>query len=238
MNGTILQHVWCELRRRKARTLTTVLGYGLAVSSLMVLVGVLQISGKGSAAILDHTGTHFVAFSPASNMTACAACAPFITPFTSQMQNEGLVAFGTRANLMPYAYIDKIRGLPTVADAAPYLQYRFRDPNDGHLFTVGGFNLHDPMVVGTTCCAATDVIKGRFLDGNDRDKLLLEQAYARLRRLDVGSTVRIADQTLPYWGSSIPASDRPRRISTCPTRRRSNWWPLKCPMSPSPAGPI
>ena len=174
----IFQHVWCELRRRKARTVVTVLGYALAIASMMVLAGVLRISGQGSAAILDHTGTHFVAFSPATNTGPCPDCAPL---------------FGIA------------RSLSTVADAAPYLQYRFRDPGDGHLFTVGGFDPSDEMVVGTTCCAATDVIKGRFLVRSDRGKILLEQAYAQMRGLDVGNDVHIAGLTFSVLGIIRPA---------------------------------
>lgn len=196
----IIEHAWCELRRRKARTLTTVLGYGLAVSSMIVLVGILQVSGQGSAGILDHTGTHFVAFSP--DMASCGG--PCIAVANSQIQSEGLVAFGTRTNLMPHAFVDKIKGLSTVTDAAPYLQYRFRDPNDGHLYTVGGFDPQNTMVVGTTCCAATDMIKGRFLMEGDKGKILLEQAYAQLRRLDVGNAVRISNQTFTVLGIINP----------------------------------
>ncbi len=202
----IIQYAWCELRRRKARTLTTVLGYGLAVSSMMVLVGILQASGRSGAGILDHTGTHFVAFSPAD----MASCGPCLAIANNPIQSEGLVAFGTRANLMPHAFIEKIKELPTVADAAPYLQYRFRDPNDGHLYTVGGFDPDNAMVVGTTCCAATDVVDGRFLDGSDTDRVLVEQAYARLRRLKVGGTVQIAGQSFRVLGI-INAGIRPAR---------------------------
>jgi putative ABC transport system permease protein len=198
--NTLLQHVWCELRQRKARTLTTVLGYGLAVSSMMVLVGILQVSGQGSAGILDHTGTHFVAFSPAD----MGACGPCLAVANSQIQSEGLVAFGTRTHLMPHAFVDKIRGISHVADAAPYLQYRFRDPNDGHLYTIGGFDPNNAMVVGTTCCAATDVIGGRFLKEGDKAKVLLEQAYAQLRGLKVGDTVRIVDRPFTVLGIINP----------------------------------
>ena len=98
-----LHYAWCELRRRRARTLTTVLGYALTVSSMMVLVGILQVSGQGSAGILDHTGTHFVAFSPAD----MASCGPCLAVANSQIQSEGLVAFGTRTNLMPHAFVDQ-----------------------------------------------------------------------------------------------------------------------------------
>ncbi len=198
--GTTLQYAWCELRRRKARTLTTVLGYGLAVSSMMVLVGVLQVSGQGSAGILDHTGTHFVVFSPAD----MAACGPCLAVANSQIQSEGLVAFGTRTNLMPHAFVDRIKEMSTVADAAPYLQYRFRDPNDDHLYTVGGFDPQNTMVVGTTCCAVTDIIDGCFLKVGDKGKVLLEQAYAQLQRLKVGDAVRIVDQSFTVVGVINP----------------------------------
>jgi putative ABC transport system permease protein len=166
----------------------------------MVLVGILQVSGQGSAEILDHTGTHFVAFSPAD----MAACGPCIVAANSQIQSEGLVAFGTRTHLMPHAFVEKIRGLSTVADAAPYLQYRFRDPNDGHLYTVGGFDPNNAMVVATTCCAATDIIKGRFLVAGDKDKVLIEQAYAKLRHLDVGDNVQIAGEDFTVLGIINP----------------------------------
>jgi putative ABC transport system permease protein len=205
MNMTF-EYAWCELRRRKARTLITVLGYGLTVSSMMVLVGILQVSGQGSAGILDHTGTHFVAFSPAD----MAACGPCLAVAIGQIQSEGLVAFGTRTHLMPHAFVERIRGLSTVADAAPYLQYRFRDPNDGHLYTVGGFDPKNAMVVGTTCCAATDVIGGRFLKGDDKGQVLLEQAYAQLRGLKVGDMVHIVDQPFTVLGIINPGI-RPAR---------------------------
>jgi hypothetical protein len=83
---------------------------------MMVLVGILQASGRSGAGILDHTGTHFVAFSPAD----MASCGPCLAIANSSIQSEGLVAFGTRANLMPHAFIEKIKELPTVADAASY----------------------------------------------------------------------------------------------------------------------
>jgi putative ABC transport system permease protein len=192
----ILQYAWCELRRRKARTVTTVLGYGLAVSSMMVMVGILQASGQSGAGILDHTGTHFVVFSPAD----MAVCGPCLAVANSQIRSEGLVALGTRANLIPQAFVEKIKGLPTVTDAAPCLQYRFQDPNDGHLYTIGGFDPNNAMAVGTTCCAATDIIAGRFLRGSDQGKVLVEQAYAQLRRLKVGDLVPVAGQQFRALG--------------------------------------
>jgi putative ABC transport system permease protein len=172
----------------------------------MILVGLLQVSDRGSAGILDHTGTHFVAFAPADR----GLCGPCQAVANAQDQGEGFVAFGTRVYLMPHAFVDKIKGLPAVADAAPCLQYRFRDPNDRHLYTISGFDPNNALVVGTTCCAATDVVDGRFLQAGDKGKVLLEQAYAQLRRHKVGDTVRIADQAFFVQGVINPGI-RPAR---------------------------
>ena len=197
----ILRYALCELGRRKARTIINILGYSLAVTSMIVLVGILLASKEGSTKILDHTGTHFVVFSPA-NMASCGPCQAIMN---EQMKSEGFVAFGMLVNLMPHEFVDKIKELSTVAAAAPYLQYRFRDPNDGYLFTVGGFNPNDSMVVGTTCCAAADIVKGGFLAEDDgRGKVLLEQAYAQLRQIDVGDTIFIAGKEFSVHGIINP----------------------------------
>jgi putative ABC transport system permease protein len=60
------------------------------------------------------------------------------------------------------------------------------------------------MVVGTTCCATTDIIKGRFLWEGDKGLVLLEQAYAQLRGLKVGDAVRIVDQPFTVVGIINP----------------------------------
>lgn len=195
-----LRYAFNELSRRKARTLINIFGYSLAVASMVVLVGMLLAVRKGSAKILDHTGTHFVIFSPA-NMASCGPCQVFIN---GQIQSEGFVAFGTAANLMPHEFVENVRNLSSVSDAAPYLQYRFRDPNDGYLFTVGGFDPNNIMVVGTTCCAATDIVKGQFIAEGDRGKILLEEAYAQLRQIDVGDTIRITDSEFTVVGIINP----------------------------------
>jgi len=196
-----LDHAFSELMRRKARTVATVLGYAIAVSSMTVLVGVLRTSGERSAEILDHTGTHFVVYSPAGP-GACGPCAP--DPDAVQTGGQGFVALGSASNLMPVSFADKISGLPSVRAASPYLSYTFRDPRDNHPFTVGGFHLSDSTAVGGTSCAATDVIQGRFLSEGDTGKVMLEEAYAKLRRLSAGDTVHVAARDFSVVGVVNP----------------------------------
>lgn len=176
-----------------------VLGYTLAVTSMIVLVCILLAARQGSAKILDHTGTHFVVFSPDVGL-----CGPCSAALGKKVNSEGFVAFGTLTNIMPHEFAEKIDNLSTIAAAAPHLQYRFRDPNDGYLFTIGGFDLENTMVVRTTCCAATDIVNGRFLAEDDKNKVLLEQAYAQLRQLDVDDTITIAQEEFSVIGIINP----------------------------------
>jgi len=131
-------------------------------------------------------------------------CGPCLNIANENMNSEGFVAFGTLTNLIPHEFATEIENLSTVAEAAPYLQYRFRDPNDGYLFTVGGFDTNDVMVVGTTCCAATDIVEGSFLAEDDKGKVLLEQAYAQLRGLKVGDAILVTGQEFSVQGIINP----------------------------------
>lgn len=182
---------WREVVRRKGRTLASVLGYLLAVALVILLVTLTRSAKEAANEVLAHTGTHFVAFPPASNVP-CPDCS---ARETGDLR-EGFVLAGVRTHVMPKRLIDRVAAIPSVGEAAPYLMFRFRDPEDGHAFTVGGFDLRNKNVVGTTCCAATDIVEGRFLASDEKGGVVLEEAYARLRGLAVGDIVRIV--RIPY----------------------------------------
>ena len=185
MTGDTWLCAWRELRRRKARAIVTVCGYALAVGAAVAIGGALRLSREAADRVLAATGTHFIAFVPASG--TCPGCAVK----RSGIPEEGFCASGVAAALFPADLVERVRKLPTVKDAAAYLLYRFKDPRDGHAFTVGGFDVNNTLAVGTTCCCATDVIAGRFLTAQDRRSVLAEEAYAQLRGLKVGDRVRV-----------------------------------------------
>ena len=189
---------WRELMRRKGRTLTNIFGYLLAVAIMVVLVNALLYSKEATNSILNRVGTHFIAFVPA-HIPPCPEC----SVKSPDEESEGFVAYGVATNLIATSFVDKVKKLPTIYDASAYLLFRFKDQKDGHLFTVGGFD-PDDFVVSKTCCAAKDIVKGRFLLPNDRGVVMLEKAYAKLKKLKPGDEITIAGSIFSVIGIVNP----------------------------------
>lgn len=189
MSGEMSGYAWRELRRRKWRTATTIAGYFLAVS---VTIGLLTAMSSRQAAdrVLSGTGTHFVAFAPAEAGPGAGPPLRCIDP-----DHEGLIAVGNNAICTrPFSQelLSAAQKVPTVKDASGAVLFRFKDPADGHGFTLAGIDPGNSEAVGTTCCAAADVIRGRFLHPKDGRGAMLEEAYAKAHRVDVGQTVTVA----------------------------------------------
>jgi putative ABC transport system permease protein len=191
----ILRYAWRELRRRKARTLANVLGYFLAVAAAVVLFALLASSKQSAASILTSTGTHFMGYSP--------VCTPGCSAKVLD-KDEGFYTNGTEARLLGVEVVDQANRLPSVKAAAPYLLFRFKDPRDGHLFLVGGFDPRHSTAIAATCCAPADLTSGRFLTPDDRGGVILEEAYARSRRLATGDSIAIAGANFTIVGVVNP----------------------------------
>ncbi len=203
----ILYCAWRQINRRKARAVTNILGYTFAVAVMVVLTHAVLASKQASDKILNSTGTHFVAFIPAEK----GLCPPCAAHLARTQKSEGFVASGTLTSLIGAEFIKDVAALDGVAHAAPFIQYRLRSPGDGHLFTIGGFDLEDKVVVGTTCCADSDIIEGRFLTSCDTNAVMLEQAYAKMRNLKVGDTVDITGKIFTITGIVNPGI-RPAKV--------------------------
>ncbi|HUU16407.1 MAG TPA: FtsX-like permease family protein [Sedimentisphaerales bacterium] len=187
---------WRELIRRKGRTLANILGYLLAVAIMVVLVTILIFSKNAASGVLSGTGTHFIAFVPASM--------PQNSVKLLDEQNEGFIAMGVAAGLIHETFVGKVKQLPTVRDAAPYLLFRLKDPETQRTFTIGGFDPRNNLAVGTTCCAAGDVLSGRFLWPGDKGVVMLEEAYALSAKLSIDSKITIAGSTFSIIGILNP----------------------------------
>jgi len=70
--------------------------------------------------------------------------------------------------------------------------------------TVGGFDPANKAAVGTTCCAETDVISGRFLQPDDKGMILVEEAYARAVGLKSGDSLIIGGRVFKVAGIVNP----------------------------------
>jgi putative ABC transport system permease protein len=190
---------WRELRRRKARTAVSIIGYATAVAVAIVIGTMLSRSRQAADNILTSTGTHFIAFVPATN-PSCPGC----SIRRPESPEEGFTANGVVSAVFSTQLVYKVRAFPSVKDASPYLLFRFKSRQDGHTFTVGGFDVNNTSAVGTTCCAATDIIKGRFLDANDRGSAMLEESYARGQNLTAGDKILVANKQFNVVGVVNP----------------------------------
>lgn len=196
----LLKCAWQELKRRKIRTCTTLLGYALAVFVGVLLTHALIWTQQAGDTILNHTGTHFIAFVP----TERSLCPPCAAQWLKEHSTEGFTALGVSTRLIPANFIHKVMALETVAEAAGYLQYRLRDPKDDHLLTIGGMDLNKRIVLGTTCCAARDIVEGEFLSADSNNAVMLEQAYAKITGLHVGSQFELLGESLSVVGVVNP----------------------------------
>jgi len=187
---------WRELMRRKGRALANILGYLLAVAIMVVLVTILVFSKDAASGVLSGTGTHFIAFAP-------SCLAPSSVKLLDE-ENEGFLAMGVASELISETFVDEVKRLATVRDAAPYLLFRFKDPESKRTLTIGGFDPENNLAVGTTCCAAGDILSGRFLWPGDKGVVMLEEAYARSAKLKDGDKINIAGSTFPIIGIINP----------------------------------
>ena len=197
--GDVIRCAVRELWRRKGRTALAALGYLVAVAAVGILVTGVVHARRAADQILTSTGTHFIAFAPASPV-ACPGC----LIRRPEDRSEGFIANGVPTGLLPADLVQRVRALPTVADASPFLLFRFRQGDGDRTVTVGAFDPQSPSAVATTCCAATDILAGRFLRPDEDGAVMLEEAYAGLTGLRLGDRVAVADRTFEVVGIVNP----------------------------------
>jgi len=195
--GEMGGYAWRELRRRKWRTTTTILGYFLAVGVTVGLLSAMS-SRRQADRVLSGTGTHFAAFAPAD-------AAPGATPPLAYLDpaNEGLIAVGNNeisTGLLPKELPAAAKDLPTVREASGALLFRFKDPADGHAFTVAGIDVGSNEAVGNSCCASSDILHGRFLNPKGEKGVMVEEAYAKAHHTEVDQKVSVAGTPFPVVG--------------------------------------
>ena len=224
----IFDYVLLELRRRKSRTLTTIFGYLFAVLIMVILISVIIISHSAQSNILESIGTHFVAYVPVgevevsvdleekdtSNFCCAASLNAFINTDGSLKEidpNEGPMVGSVRTKILPSVLgdgltgtIEKVKSFPSVKDAAPYLLYRLKDTNDGHLFTVGGISQTKSVALHTTGCSPLNVVEGRFLEDTDMGVVMINKDYADDRNIKLNDDVLIKDRALKVVGIVAP----------------------------------
>jgi len=192
------KYAWRELIRRKGRSSAAIAGYALAVIIFSVLLSLLYYSDQSMNRTLQNTGTHFIVYKP-------ACCNLFRLKDATQ---EGFWANGNRSSLVPINLIERIKQLPSVADASPLLSFLFKDSVTHSEYTVVGFIPENKISVVNTTCAAADVVNGRFINSTDTTSVILEQSFALSQHLNVGQSITLQHRTFTILGT-VNAGIRP-----------------------------
>ena len=188
-----------ETVRRRGRSTFVVASYAIATASIIVIFALIIHANNATGRILASTGTHFIAFAPASKAGDCDCAQRLIDP-----EHEGFIASGGGPSLPVSIDLSlKANAIPSVSGASPYLLFRLKDDKLGS-FTLGGFDVADNKAVGTTCCAPSDIISGVFLSPGDGGKVMLEEAFAKSVKLGAGDKIVLGNREFTVCGIINP----------------------------------
>jgi hypothetical protein len=177
---------------RKVRALFVILPVALAIAIVTTLGAALPFLPP------DRAASYVAVFAPVG--AAGCVCGQPRTIVTAERPEEGLVAFGVNTYPLPHEFCDRIESLPAIKAAVPFLQYRFHDPADGHLFTIGGVDPRDTLIRNTKRGAATGAAD-LFSSKQNRNRVLVDRAYAQARHMKAGDRLGIGGK--PFIVSGI-----------------------------------
>jgi putative ABC transport system permease protein len=149
--------------------MANVLGYVIAVASLIVLVTLAQGYNAVAAVDLRGIGTHFALYIPSSKVCPCnvAEVGPSFRDIYTPTFNLSVV--------------QTIKNLPGVLDAAPCLSFRLEN------LTISGVDF-DALSTQTTVVGPDELVKGAFPSFNDSSEVVLDSPFSIVSKLDVGDT--------------------------------------------------
>lgn len=206
-----MKYVFKELRRHLWRTVLSISGYIIATVFIILIIAVTRNNKKDTETILKGTGTHFAIYVPSgmpyNNVPFDATCCTepeFCTIVSGQKQsavdfrNGSLYSDGVYTKLLSRNFLNQVRQVKGVRDAAPYLLYkRFEDHFKADV-SIGGM---DPgsIATQTNVCAPNDIIEGKFLP-SDTSEVVAEESFARAFNLHIGDTLYYCDKELRLVG--------------------------------------
>lgn len=191
-----------ELARRHLRTLANVAGYFCGSAFIVAVLLLLNLELNAKDKVVNYMGTHFMIFSPAPYADD-AFVKEGKVPIDSL--NEAFFAEPmVVTRLLPKNFADKIRQIPEVRATTPFLLFRFKQAQNGHVFSVGGLDPADQKALKGTATTESDIISGVFFRPQDRKVVLVDESYALMWNLKVGSMVNIADALYPIIGIVRP----------------------------------
>ncbi|HUX58654.1 MAG TPA: FtsX-like permease family protein [Bacteroidales bacterium] len=206
-----MKYVFKELRRHLWRTVLSISGYIIATLFIILIIAVTHNNKKDTDTILMGIGTHFTIYVPSgmpyNNVpfdTTCCTEPEFCIIVSGENQssvdfrNGSLYSDGVYTKLLSRNFLNQVRQVKGVRDAAPYLLYkRFEDHYKADV-SIGGM---DPGSIATqnNVCAPNDIIEGKFLP-SDTSEVVAEESFARAFNLHIGDTLYYCDKELRLVG--------------------------------------
>lgn len=188
-----LFYAWKEIKRRKLRSWGIILSYGSAVLiALLLSISSLSLTKEAESTLWD-IGAHTVAYVPSDAMQGC--CSLVVNP-----DDEGFFMNNSPTQLIPYSLVEELRASSNIADASAYLLYRVRPIPGRPTWLIGGFETDRPKAFSATMAAPSQIIQGRFLSPGEKGKVMVEDDFARIHKIELGSKLALSDKTFEVIG--------------------------------------
>src|SRR4030042_5077494 len=185
------RYAWKEIKRRKRRSIGAILSY-LLIGALVVVVSSLAgITRDSAQTVLWDIGAHSVAYIPRLTLQGC--CIQTYATDLYDPDREGFVVNNAPTNIISADLVEKIRQSPNVKDAALYLMFRIRSSLGNGELLLGGIDFTKPVAHSATVVAEKQVVEGKFLRPDDIDQVMVEQEFASIYKLGVGSDLQLGD---------------------------------------------
>ena len=175
-----------EVKRRKLRSVVSIIGYVIGVAFLIITVSFAQSYNLVAEAALNRIGTHFVVYIPASKTCPC------------QFGEVGPFFKDTYTPTFNLSIVETIKALPGVADAAPCLMFRLDN------LTICGVNF-DSLATETNAVSSKMLVEGNYSRGYDADAILVDSVFADIAKLDVGDNVTAFNRVFTVVGIVNPS---------------------------------
>ena len=175
-----------EVKRRKLRSVASIIGYVIGVAFLIITVSFAQSYNLVAEAALNRIGTHFVVYIPASKTCPC------------QFGEIGPFFKDTYTPTFNLSIVETIKALPGVADAAPCLMFRVDN------LTICGVNF-DSLATETNAVSSKMLVEGNYSRVYDADAVLVDSVFADIAKLDVGDNITAFNRVFTVVGIVNPS---------------------------------
>jgi len=171
----IARYALKEIKRRKLRSIASIMGYSMGIAFLIIAVTLADSYNLVAEGALNRIGTHFVVYIPASKTCPC------------QFGEVGPYFKDTYTPTFNFSIVETVKALPGVADAAPCLMFRLEN------LTICGVNF-DSLATETNVVSSKMIVEGSYPRVYNSGAVLVDSVFADLAELKVGDNISAFNQ--------------------------------------------